>query len=203
MAKSHFFNACRRWLIVLLLAAAPAPVAAGPASDLIAEMADQAITTLAETETDLASRERRLRAILIRSFDMDYIGRFVIGRYWSRATEEQRHDYLAAFSDYIATTYTRRFGGYSGETLEILAERPASENETFVQTQIVRGEAAPILAEWRVRVDDKPARVVDVLVEGLSMSVSQREEFGSVIRQRGIDGLINILQARSGRLGAQ
>jgi len=203
MVSSRIRSSFCRWFVVLLLATAPAAANASPAGDLIARMADQAIQTLAETDGKLAERETKLRALLVQGFDMEYIGQFVMGRYWKRATDDQKLDYLKAFSNYVAATYARRFGGYAGEKLEISDERPAGPKETMVQTRIIRGQAPPILAEWRVRVDDKPARVVDVVIEGLSMSVSQREEFSSVIRQHGIDGLIHILQARAGRLGAQ
>lgn len=185
------------------LAAAPAVAQAGPAGDLIRAMADQAVEILATTNENLAEREKRLRAVLARDFDMAAIGRFAMGRYWRLATEEQRAGYIAAFSDFVVATYARRFGGYAGETLEIKSERATGAKDVLVATEITRGSAPPVQAEWRVRVDSPPPRVIDVVVEGVSMSVTQQAEFSSVIRQHGIDGLIHVLQAKAGRLGAQ
>lgn len=192
-----------RCLLALALLTAPAAAAAGPAADLIEDMADRAIKVLAETEGDLAAREAKLREVLKQDFDMPLIARFAMGRYWRRASQDQRHSYTAAFSDYVVATYARRFGGYAGEKLEISSEREAGPNDVLVATEIVRdGGGPPIVAEWRVRVGD-PSRVIDVIVEGVSMSVTQRAEFAAVIRKNGIDGLIQVLQARAGRRGAQ
>lgn len=192
-----------RICLCLAMAAAPLTASAGPATDLIRELADKAIQTLAETDDNLAARERRLRPILADGFDMPQIAKFTLGRYWNRANEAQRQDYVAAFSQFVVATYARRFGGYSGETLEIISEREMGPKDVAVVTRIVRGANPPIEAEWRVRVDDGPAKVIDVVVEGVSMSVTQRADFSAVVRRNGIDGLIQVLQARAGRLGAQ
>ncbi len=192
-----------RCLMLLLLTCLPASVLAGPAAELVENMAEQAIGTLRSTEGDLASREARLRGILAQNFDMDAIAKNAMGRYWNRATEEQRRSYVAAFSSFVVATYTRRFGGYAGEELKIVSEREAGRGDVLVGTQIARAGGPPIEAEWRVNVDGGPAKVVDVLVENVSMAVTQRAEFASVIRRHGVDGLIQVLQARAGRAGAQ
>ncbi|MGZ0188334.1 MAG: MlaC/ttg2D family ABC transporter substrate-binding protein [Alphaproteobacteria bacterium] len=194
------FNRC---LLVAALALTPVAATAGPAADLIQGMGDQAVSTLAATEGNLAVRESRLRALLNNGFDMERIAKLALGRYWKRANPEQRQDYVAAFSEFVLATYTRRFGGYAGETFEVVSERPAGNEDVLVKSRIIRGAAAPIEAEWRVHVQGADAHVVDVAIEDISMAVTQRAEFASVVRQRGIDGLIHLLQARAGRLGAR
>lgn len=189
--------------LLLLLICLPAYASAGPAKELVANMAEQAIGTLRSTEGDLASREARLRHILVENFDMDTIAKNAMGRYWSKATPDQKRSYVSAFSDYVVATYARRFGGYAGEELKIVSEREAGRGDVLVGTQIARSGGPPIEAEWRVNVDSGPAKVVDVLVENVSMAVTQRSEFASVIRRHGVDGLIQVLQARAGRAGAQ
>lgn len=188
--------------LCLVLISGPATASAGQAADHIRHLADKAISTLADTKGNLAAREAKLRPILATGFDMDHIARFTLGRYWNRANDAQRRDYVAAFSDFIVATYARRFGGYSGETLEIVSEREMGPKDVIVGTRIQRASSPPIDAEWRVRVGDD-AKVIDVVVEGVSMSVTQRADFSSVVRRNGIDGLIQVLQARAGRLGAQ
>lgn len=192
-----------RILMAALLACMPLAATAGPASDHIRELADKAIATLAETSGNLAEREDRLRPILADGFDMPHIARFAMGRYWNRATSEQQRQYVATFSDYVVATYARRFGGYSGEKLSVLSEKALGPKDYSVVTRIERADNPPIDAEWRVRIDGGPAQVIDVVVEGVSMSVTQRAEFASVVRQNGVDGLISVLQARSSRLKAQ
>lgn len=195
----------RATLLALALIAPMATASAGPAADHISRMSAQAITALQTDGSSLATRERALRPVLRNGFDMPRIARFVAGRYWKRAAPEQQQNYVQAFSDYVLVTYARRLGGYAGEDLKILAEKPAGPKDMLVQTQIVSGGGGPpIDAEWRVR-NEGPAgpKVIDVSVEGVSMAVTQRQDFAAVIRRDGFDGLINVLRARAGRQGVR
>lgn len=182
-----------------------ATAAAGPAADHISRMSAQAISTLQADGAPLADRERALRPTLREGFDMPRIARFVAGRYWKRATPDQQESYVHAFSDYVLTTYARRLGGYAGEDLKILAEKPAGPKDTLVKSQIVSSNGGPAIdAEWRVRNGGPTGpKVIDVSVEGVSMAVTQRQDFAAVIRRDGFDGLINVLRARSGRQGVR
>ena len=178
-------------LIVLVsaftLAAGTAPAATGTASEFVARLGDRAVTVLRSADGDLGSREARFRDLLREGFDLPFIARFALGPYWRRATAEQRSDYLGAFGDYVAQTYSARLGGYTGEAMNILAERRAGERDSVVETEIIRPSGPPILAEWRVRVIDGEYRIIDIAIEGISMAVTKRSE--SVIQAKGIDRL--------------
>ena len=192
-----------RFLLIAFALSAPAAANAGPASELIEKMAAQAIETLQSTDGGLAEREKRFRRILTSHFDMETIAKSAIGRHWNRASADQRQRYIGAFSDYVVATYARRFGGYAGETFAVVGERSAGGDDMLVDSEIRRGEGPPIVAQWRVQVGDGAPKVVDVIVENVSMTVTQRSEFSAVVRSNGIDGLIQVLQARAGRVGAQ
>lgn len=181
------------------------PAAAGPAADHITAMSAQAIAALQASGSTLNAREKALRPVLREGFDMSRIARFVAGRYWKRATPAQKKEYTQVFSEYVLATYARRLGGYAGEDLKVLAENPAGPKDVLVKTQIVSASGGPAIdAEWRVRtgVADSP-KVIDVLVEGVSMAITQRQDFTAVIRRDGFDGLINVLRARAGRQGVR
>jgi ABC-type transporter MlaC component len=85
--------------------------------------------------------------------------------------------------------------------LKVLAKHPAGPKDVLVKTQIVSASGGPAIdAEWRVRtgVGDGP-KVIDVLVKGVSMAITQRQDVTAVIRRDGFDGLINVLPARADR----
>ncbi|MEQ9122358.1 MAG: ABC transporter substrate-binding protein, partial [Alphaproteobacteria bacterium] len=150
----------RSLLLALALSAAPTLATAGPAADLIGAMGDEARQMLRATEGDLGMRETALRAGLVNDFDMDYIARFALGDYWTRATADQQQDYLNMFGAYVVATYARRLGGYAGDELSIVDEEAAGPNDVLVSTHVTRGDAAPIEAEWRVRAaEDASPRV--------------------------------------------
>ena len=93
-------------------------------------------------------------------------------------------------------TYAERLGGYAGVTMAILSERPAGTKDVVVSTRIERPHGPSIAADWRVRTTGRRYRIIDVMVDGVSMAVTQRSEFAAVIQRRGLQGLIDDLRVR-------
>ncbi len=189
--------------LAVALVPAWAGTPAGTASAFIKSLGDEAIRTLQAPNTTLEQRETNFRGILARGFDMAFIGRFVLGRYWRAATPDQRSEYLQAFTEYVLQVYSARLGGYAGETLRVLSERPAGAKDVVVNTRIERPSGPPVEAAWRVRLVNGPPRIIDVAVAGVSMAVTQRDEFASVVQRRQVDGLIEMLRMRTDKLPAQ
>jgi phospholipid transport system substrate-binding protein len=162
----------------------------------------RAIQILRATGGSLEQRESRFRGLLSNSFDMAFISRFVLGKHWRRATPQQRADYQALFSEFVLKTYSRRLGGYAGERFKVNGARAAGKRDVMVRTLIVQpGGGPPIKADWRVRPRDGAYKIIDVMVEGVSMAVTQRSEFNAVIRKQGIPGLLHALRARTEKFG--
>ena len=164
----------------------------------IRSMGDRAIALLASRSISAEQRSAGFADLLTSGFDLDYIGRFVLGRYWKSASPAQRDAYLPLFRRYVIATYASRLQGYSGETFQIVSQRAAGTRDVIVRTRISKpGGGAMIDADWRVRNVDGTPQVIDVMVEGISMAITQRQEFSSVIRRKGMDGLIADLRART------
>lgn len=175
---------------------------AGAAADFIQSLGNRAIETLQQNDLSMAQREQVFRRLLSEGFALDLIGRFAMGRHWRRATPSQRSDYTTLFSNYILKTYSKRLGGYAGETMAVTGTRDAGKRDVLVQTKINRPSGPPLDAGWRVRTIDGSLKIVDIMVEGISMALTQRQEFAAVISQRGVDGLIVALRARTDELSA-
>ncbi|MGP1396846.1 MAG: MlaC/ttg2D family ABC transporter substrate-binding protein [Inquilinaceae bacterium] len=161
----------------------------------IENLGDQAIDILQRrTSTDTMTEE--FRALFRASFDIPTIGRFVLGRNWRQATEEQQREYLKLIEDLVIETYSRRFSGYSGERFTIGSTRPQGENDVLVMSQIVRPDGPPINVGWRVRDRSGGYRIIDVIVEQISMGVTYRDEFNSIIQRNGgrIEALLDALR---------
>jgi phospholipid transport system substrate-binding protein len=174
-----------------------APATVQAAAGFIDELGRKAIGILQQNQGSLEQREAALRRILAQDFDLQFIGRFVMGRYWRSASAEQRAEYQSVFGEWLLKTYARRLGGYSNETFDVTGARAAGKKDVMVQTRISRPGAAPIIADWRVRTTNNRFRIIDIMVEGVSMAVTQRSDFSAVIKQRGVQGLIQILRART------
>lgn len=193
-------------LFVATLVGAPGSAAqtaqAAGASEFIRALGDEAIRVLQDPAASLDRREAMFRALLKDGFDIAFLGRFVLAKEWRRASPEQQSEYQELFGEYILATYSSRFGGYAGEALTIVGERPAGKQNVVVSTRIDRPSGAPIRADWRVRADEDAFRIIDVSIEGVSMAITHRSEFGALVQRSGIDGLIGVLRARAEKMPA-
>lgn len=197
------------WFIAVLIAALPVAGAAASktepdaAAQFLSALGTETIRVLRAEDTPLELREIQVRTLLGKSFDFETIGRFVMGRAWGKATPGQRSEYQALFQEYVLRTYSRRIGGYSGESFRIVKAEPLGKTDALVFTEIGRPSGPPLLAGWRVRNRDGGHKILDVVVEGISMAQTQRSEFAALIRRQGIDGLLEALRARVQKYGAR
>ena len=186
--------------LMLALSAAPARAADEPAT-FIQGLGDQTIQILQNKQMGQKEREAAFSKLFTQGFDVDYIGRFVLGRYWNVATPQQQQDYLKLFSTYVVAVYANRFSQYSGEKFTVSTSQPNPEGAS-VQSQIVRPSGGPpINITWKVQKENGSFKIVDVVAENLSMTVTQRAEFSSVIERNGggsagIDALDTILKQK-------
>ena len=87
----------------------------------------------------------------------------------------------------IVSVYSRRFSDYNGQSLEVKSARPEGKYDVLVQSFIVPDNGQKIRLDWRVRPKKGRYKVVDVIVEGVSMALTQRSDFASVIQRGGGD----------------
>jgi phospholipid transport system substrate-binding protein len=140
-----------------------------------------------------AEREATMSAVMHEAFDLPAIGRRVLGRHWNGATPEQQRRFLAAFSKAEVKAYSARFKQYSGQTLNV-GKMTANGASQMVESQIVQpNRSQPIRLVWEVQ----NGKIVDVVIEGISLAITRRADFNAFIQRNGIDGLIAELEHRS------
>ena len=184
-----------------LLFAAASPEAVKGASAFISDPAQRAIAILQSSGGKMEAREAQFRVLLSNGFDMPFIARFVLGKHWRKATPQERADYIKLFTEFVLKSYSRRMGGYSGETFSVAGASTAGKKDVMVKTNIVQPGGPPIKANWRVRPLNGEYKIIDIMVEGGSMAVTQRSEFNAVVRRQGMRGLLQTLRARTEKFG--
>ena len=169
------------------------------ATSFIKDLSSRAIEILRDESVSLQEREQVFQDMLEEGFALDFIGRFVLGRNYRTTTKEQRSDYQSLFEVYVLKTYTTRLGAYADQRFVVQGARAAGKRDLFVNTEVVQTDGPPIKVDWRIRNFDGLLQVIDVNIEGISMALTQRQEFASVIQKNGIDGLLEMLRARIGK----
>jgi phospholipid transport system substrate-binding protein len=171
------------------------------AGDFLTELTDRALVQLTEPGLASSEQKRRFRILLNEAFDLPAIGRFVLGRYWRRADAAQRSDFLDAFEDMMIHRFLPLFSQTSGEKFEIGPVRPYKNNPNFVsvESKLRRVQGETIQVNWRVRGNDADYKIVDIVAEGVSIAVTLRSEYVSVLKGNGgdVDALTRVLREKA------
>ena len=150
------------------------------AENFIKKLGQEAIDVLEKSNDDEEIVRREFKRILNKNFDMTTLARFAMGRYWTIATDAEKKEYTKLFNKMVVDVYSKRFSDYSGQDFEVIGNKPAGRKD-FVVNSIIKGAGSPVKVGWRLR----KGKVIDVIVAGVSMSVTQRSEFASVIQRNG------------------
>ncbi len=200
-------------LAVLLLATSTLLTAPAYAADktpddakaFIQNLAQQAITTVAQRDLPDAERNDRFRRLFVASFDLPQISQFVLGRYWRAATPEQQQEFIKQFQEMQVLNWAQRFKDYKGENLSVTNAGKDGDKGFAVDSLLNHPPAQPMPVQWKVRQgDDGQLRVTDIVVEGVSMVITQRSDYNSMLQGNGgkIDGLLTALHTKVDQMRA-
>ena len=144
-------------------------------------------------------RAALFRQLLQANFDLPEISNFVLGAYARSMTPQQRQEFVGLFADYLTQAYSSRLGQYAGASLQVIGARPYG-GEIVVISQ-VGGTGQGIEADWHVVNAGGGYRVTDVVVGGVSMKASQRNEIAGIIQRNGgrPDAMMVVLRQQLGR----
>jgi phospholipid transport system substrate-binding protein len=188
-------------LVSVLLLASPGEANAQDARSFVGTLGQQAIQVLGPSAS-AAQRVARFRELFHNDFDIPGIGQFVLGRYWRVATPQEQQDFLGLFREYLVRAYSARLSEYAGEQFRVTASRPNGE-ETIVASEIIRPNGNRIAVDWHLIGSAGSYKITDVYVGGVSMKVTQRDEFASVIQRNGgrVEALIAQLRQKLAAAG--
>ena len=139
------------------------------------------------------SRAPQLQMIMEKRANLPLLARFSAGRAWREMSTGQQGDFVDAFSKYISVTYSRRFDEYSGDPdISLGRAIDAGRKGILVESPINVPNREPIAVEWLVSDRGGRVEIVDLVIEGISMAATQREEIGAMLDKRGgnVDELI-------------
>jgi phospholipid transport system substrate-binding protein len=146
-------------------------------------------------------RYQRLQPAMESAFDLEQMTRIVVGARWGRLSEVERKQVVELFRRFSVSTYASEFSGYGGEQFEIGDDRAQPGLGTIVETRLVLKDDKPVALNYLLRQTPQGWKIVDVYLDGtISELARRRDEFASIIRTRGVDGLIALLKKKNEEL---
>jgi len=189
--------------VAVILVVAPGAVAAA-GSDTVAQTPVQFITVLGNrglevirSAASIPEKTTYFHQMLKQDFDLPGMSRFVLGRYWRLASHHQRREFRHLFEADLLHFYGARLSQYGGEGFIVTGSRtdPAG---LVVTSRIVRSQGPQVELDWRLSIREGLYKISDVMIDGVSMAVTQRAELADIIQRNGgrIEGLLETLRGR-------
>jgi phospholipid transport system substrate-binding protein len=185
--SKSFFAALVVALAVWLPVAPAAALDTKQAADFLANLQEKAASQLGDTSVSEAEKEQRFRELFNENFDVPAIGRFVIARYWRGASEADRAAFLEVFENAMVQRFLPLLAENSSERFQIGSVTPDSnaEDMAMIDSRIERSQGEPYRVAWRVREREGQFRILDIVAEGVSMAITLRSEYGTVLKNNG------------------
>jgi phospholipid transport system substrate-binding protein len=187
------------WLAALVLCASLSPAASaeeGPRA-VIQQTVDQVLGILRDDSLSAEARRAQLESVAQQRFDFRTMSRLVLARNWKRLSEAEQGEFVKEFETYLANDYGSRIERYDQEQVEVTGERQEPRGDVTVKTKIVGGENDGALVDYRMRKQGEGWRIIDVVIEGISLVANFRDQFRDVMGREGPATLIEKLREKN------
>jgi phospholipid transport system substrate-binding protein len=183
----------------LLIVGFVTPVAAEQTPrEVVQSTSDEVLAVLAEKDLSKQERRDKVRTIVLRSMDFETLSRLVLARNWSRFSPAQQQEFIQEFQDHLASVYGRRLDDYRNEKVSIVGDRREPNGDSTVQTKILRGGGSnDIEVDYRLRESNGQWKVIDFIVEEISMVANFRSQFQDIVASGGPEKLLQLLKEKT------
>jgi phospholipid transport system substrate-binding protein len=164
------------------------------AESLVQSTTANAKKIILDNSIKLEEKKQKIENIALDVVDVDGLGRFTLGSSRESLNEEQLKLYTKTFRIFFAKNISSRLQNYSDQDIKVTGSKKISDNYVLVSSKMIsKKDNQEIKIDWRVFNVNNKLVIRDLVVEGLSLAKTQREEFGSILASKGFDGLINNL----------
>ena len=171
------------------------------ANAFVKQMGDR-LTSVVNGPGSLGEKRRALAQILDGAVDVDGVAKFCLGRFWRSASPDQQTRYLAAFHEVLTSNISSRLGEYKGVRLTVVRGRP-QEQDAIVTTTVERPNSPPTAVDWVIGQPAANPKIVDVVAEGTSLRLTQRQDYAAFLSRNNNDigALITAMQQQAVKNG--
>lgn len=179
----------------LLLLSSFVAAAIDDPQELVRKTGDKVLAEVSARKAELEADPKKIyplvESTVLPHFDFRKMSQSALGRFWRQASDEQKEGVTNEFRELLVRTYATALLGYSGQTIEYLpVQSAAGADKVMVPTRITSGGSPPIPINYRLSRTGSDWLVYDVVIDGVSLITNYRSQFTTLVRRKGIDGLI-------------
>ena len=135
-------------------------------------------------------RYDQLAPVIHSTFDMPFVSKTVLGKYWETFYSEQQSRFVEAFTQLSIATYAANFKSYSGERFKVISEKEVSGGRIQVQTQLIKSDGGKVGLDYLLHRADGEWRVINVIAEGVSDLALKRADYSAFLKSKGFEALL-------------
>ena len=144
-------------------------------------------------------RYDQLAPVIKANFDMPFISKTVLGKYWETFNNEQRSRFVEAFTRLSIATYAANFDSYSGERFKMVSEKEVSSGRILVQSQLIKSDGGQVQLDYLLHRTRSQWRIINVIAEGVSDLALKRADYSAFLKNKGVEALIEKLNEKVGQ----
>ena len=165
----------------------------------VRDVTTEGIEQIINANVSQAEKDKRFAKLFNEALDLDFIGQFVLGRNWRTATPVQRKEFIEVYRQLNISTWSKRFDEFKGKNFIFKGTSPSnSKGQIFVNSIVPMDQGEPAKVGWRVREKGGEYKIVDIIIENVSLAISARNEYTAFIKNNpgGVDALIANLKSK-------
>ena len=183
------------YISVILLISSNSNSAENNAESFVLKLTDEAKIIFNDKSLSKDSRLKKLNDLSSKYLDLDALAGYTLGDYREKATSSERENFNKLFREYFIKNMSSKLNDFADQDLKIIDSKKINENNIIVSTKIFsKKDAQEIAVDWRIFTKDSKLLARDLVVEGLSLARTQKEEFASIIASKGFVGVISALE---------
>ncbi|PPR68962.1 MAG: hypothetical protein CFH02_00732 [Alphaproteobacteria bacterium MarineAlpha3_Bin1] len=190
-------------ILLAIIFITPAVNAAEMTSSKVVERFQANLLEVMKEANTLSVQQRyaRLRPSVEKSFHLPLMIQIAISNHWKDSTTSERRQLVNAFRRMSISILATLFDGYSGETFKLVEEKPGPQNTTLVVTKLVKSDQSTVEITYVTRQFKNGWRIIDVILDrGISELMVRRSEYRLILKNRGVAGLISVLNGKADEL---
>jgi phospholipid transport system substrate-binding protein len=187
-------------LLALALGVLAAPARAAGTADataLVQKTLDSVLAVLRDKALPAAQRRAKVESIAYANFDFDTISKLVLARNWPKLSKQQQGDFVVEFKRHLSATYWKTLEDYRDEKVLVEGARTEKNGDVTVRSTLTSERSDPVRIDYRLRNQDGAWKVIDVVIESVSLVQNFRSQTQELIASAGVDGLIDALRKKN------
>ena len=184
------------FLVINMVEPSPS-ISAHPAIDVVENLHKTLLIVMKEgNQIGYQGRYDQLAPVIKGSFDMPFIAKTVLGRYWETMDSEQKSKFVETFSKLSIATYAANFDSYSGERFKTVSEKEASGGRILVQSQLIKSDGGQVQLDYLLHRTDGQWRMINVIAEGVSDLALKRADYSAFLKSKRFEALLEKLNEK-------